>query len=447
MKTTAKKMSVFQLTTLVAANMMGAGIIMLPSKLAEVGTVSVLSWLITAFGSLILAYIFAQCGVFTQKTGGMGGYSEYAFGRTGHFMANYSYAISLVIANVAIAISAVGYAAVLFDITLTPVQVSMATIALLWMAAVLNFGGSNKTGQIGNITVWGTILPVLFISVAGWYWFSPDLYISVWNPQHLPFFDAVSDSIALTLWGFLGFESAAANMDAVENPKRNVPIATFFGTLAVAVIYVLSTNIMAGIVPNLDLLHSTAPFGLAFAYMFNDTIGHAVMAAMVISCCGAILCWQFTLSRVFKSCAENGLFPKVFARVNKTDSPVRGIVIILLIQTGMALMTTDESLYKQFENLVNLAVVTNVVPYIMCCIGVHFMLKREGASSRLRLAMYFMTGVAIVYCFYAIYSCGEALAISGAIVVAIGFAIYQMVFRFVPKLKRLLKAKVSKQSI
>lgn len=187
MKTTAKKMSVFQLTTLVAANMMGAGIIMLPSKLAEVGTVSVLSWLITAFGSLILAYIFAQCGVFTQKTGGMGGYSEYAFGRTGHFMANYSYAISLVIANVAIAISAVGYAAVLFDITLTPVQVSMATIALLWMAAVLNFGGSNKTGQIGNITVWGTILPVLFISVAGWYWFSPDLYISVWNPQHLPF--------------------------------------------------------------------------------------------------------------------------------------------------------------------------------------------------------------------------------------------------------------------
>ena len=60
MKTTAKKMSVFQLTTLVAANMMGAGIIMLPTKLAEVGTISVLSWLITAVGSLILAHIFAQ---------------------------------------------------------------------------------------------------------------------------------------------------------------------------------------------------------------------------------------------------------------------------------------------------------------------------------------------------------------------------------------------------
>ena len=39
MKTTAKKMSVFQLTTMVAANMLGAGIIMLPTNLAQVGTI------------------------------------------------------------------------------------------------------------------------------------------------------------------------------------------------------------------------------------------------------------------------------------------------------------------------------------------------------------------------------------------------------------------------
>ena len=34
------------------------------------------------------------------------------------------------------------------------------------------------------------------------------------------FYDAVKQSISLTLWGFLGFESAAANADAVENPKK-----------------------------------------------------------------------------------------------------------------------------------------------------------------------------------------------------------------------------------
>ena len=98
-------MSVVQLTFVTAANMLGAGIIMLPTKLAEVGTISIISWIITSLGSLALAMAFARCGMFTTKPGGMGGYSEYAFGRIGHFMANYAYSVSIVIANVAIAIT------------------------------------------------------------------------------------------------------------------------------------------------------------------------------------------------------------------------------------------------------------------------------------------------------------------------------------------------------
>lgn len=440
MKGTAKKMSVFQLTTLVAANMLGAGIIMLPTKLAEVGTISVLSWLITAVGSLILAHIFAQCGMFTTRSGGMGGYSEYAFGRTGHFMANYSYAISLVIANVAIAISAVGYTAVLFNWSLSPVQLSLATIALLWLAALLNFGGNARTGKISNITVWGSIIPVLFVSTFGWFWFDPELYKTVWNPNQMPFFSAVSESITLTLWAFLGFESAAANMDAVENPKKNVPIATFFGTLAVAVIYVLSTNIMAGIVPNLDLLHSTAPFGLVFAHMFNETVGHIVMAMMIVACCGAILCWQFTLSRVFKSAAEEGFFPKVFSRVNKADAPVRGLLILLLVQTALALMTTNENLSHQFENLVNLAVVTNVFPYILCCVSVNILLKEENASLFIRRSIAGLSFFALIYSVYAIYAAGEGPIIGGTIAIVLGYIGYQIVFNLIPKVAELRKS-------
>lgn len=103
------KMGVVQLTILTAVNMMGSGIIMLPTKLAEVGTISIVSRLVTAVGSMALAYAFAKCGMFSRKSGGMGGYAEYAFGKSGNFMANYTYGVSLLIANIAIAISAVGY--------------------------------------------------------------------------------------------------------------------------------------------------------------------------------------------------------------------------------------------------------------------------------------------------------------------------------------------------
>ena len=101
------KMSVTQLTLLTAINMMGSGIVMLPTKLAEIGTISILSWLITAVGSLCLAYAFAKCGMFSKRPG-MGGYSEYAFGKAGNFMANYTYGVSLLFSLSRLPVSAMG---------------------------------------------------------------------------------------------------------------------------------------------------------------------------------------------------------------------------------------------------------------------------------------------------------------------------------------------------
>ncbi|EOI7431704.1 putrescine-ornithine antiporter, partial [Yersinia enterocolitica] len=361
----SNKMGVVQLTILTAVNMMGSGIIMLPTKLAEVGTISIVSWLVTAVGSMALAYAFAKCGMFSHKSGGMGGYAEYAFGKSGNFMANYTYGVSLLIANVAIAISAVGYGTELIGAELSPLGICLATIGVLWLCTVANFGGARITGKISEITVWGVIIPVVGLSVIGWFWFSPTLYAESWNPHHVPTFEAIGASIAMTLWAFLGLESACANTDVVENPEKNVPIAVLGGTLGTAVIYIVSTNVIAGIVPNIDLANSTAPFGLAFAQMFDPTVGKIIMALMVMSCCGSLLGWQFTIAQVFKSSADEGYFPKVFSKISKAEAPIKGMLVIVVIQTVLSLMTISPSLNKQFNVLVNLAVVTNIIPYIL----------------------------------------------------------------------------------
>ena len=176
MAASKSKMNVWQLTILTAVNMMGSGIILLPAKLAEVGTISIFSWLITAGGSLALAYAFARCGMLSKKPGGMGGYSEYAFGKAGNYMANYTYGLSLVIGNVAIAVTAVGYGTVLFDATLTPIAICIWTIILLCITTFANFGGARITGRIGSVTVWGVIIPTVVISIIGWFWFSADTW-------------------------------------------------------------------------------------------------------------------------------------------------------------------------------------------------------------------------------------------------------------------------------
>ncbi|ACA32082.1 putrescine-ornithine antiporter [Histophilus somni] len=420
----SNKIGVVQLTILTMVNMMGSGIIMLPTKLAEIGTISIVSWLVTAVGSTALAYAFAQCGMFSKKSGGMGGYAEYSFGKAGNFMANYTYGVSLVIANTAIAISAVGYGSELLNVTLSPISIALCTIFTLWLATVLNFGGARITGNISSFTIWGVIIPVVGICLIGWFWFSGEMYVSAWNPHNVPTFEAIGVSISMTLWAFLGLESACANTDVVENPERNVPIAVLGGTLGAAVIYIVSTNVIAGIVPNLELANSTAPFGLAFAHMFEETTGKVVMGLMVMSCFGSLLGWQFTIAQVFKSSAEEGYFPAFFKKVTSKNAPIIGMVTITAIQSLLALMTISPSLNKQFNILVDLAVVTNVIPYLLSMAALMVLLKVEKVALNKAKITTFVAFIGSLYSLYALYAAGEQAMLYGSIVTFIGWTLY-----------------------
>ncbi|POY44888.1 putrescine-ornithine antiporter [Avibacterium gallinarum] len=427
MSTKNNKIGVLQLTILTMVNMMGSGIIMLPTKLAEIGTISIVSWLVTAVGSTALAYAFAQCGMFSKKSGGMGGYAEYSFGKAGNFMANYTYGVSLVIANTAIAISAVGYGSELFGVSLSPVSIALWTIFTLWLATSLNFGGPRITGNISSFTIWGVIIPVVGISIIGWYWFDGSMYVNSWNPHHVPTFEAISVSISMTLWAFLGLESACANTDVVENPEKNVPIAVLGGTLGAAVIYIVSTNVIAGIVPNLELANSTAPFGLVFAHMFNETTGKIIMGLMVLSCFGSLLGWQFTIAQVFKSSAEEGYFPAFFKKVTDKNAPIIGMVTITAIQTLLAFMTISPSLNKQFNVLVDLAVVTNVIPYLLSMAALGVLLRSANASSNKYKITIFVAFIGSLYSIYALYAAGEQAMLYGSIVTFVGWTLYGFV--------------------
>src|SRR5205814_8154715 len=94
-----KRMNLVQLTFIVAVNMMGSGIIMLPTNMAQVGAISLLSWIVTALGSMAIAYGFAQAGMFNQRPGGMAAYAEDAYGKDGYFVTFLLYFFSLALCN------------------------------------------------------------------------------------------------------------------------------------------------------------------------------------------------------------------------------------------------------------------------------------------------------------------------------------------------------------
>jgi putrescine:ornithine antiporter len=418
-------MNVVQLTFIVAVNMMGSGIIMLPTNMAKVGAISLLSWIVTALGSMAIAYGFAQAGIFNQREGGMSAYAEDAYGKPGYFVVFFLYFLSLAIGNVAIAISAVGYLAGFFPgLSATPIATTLGVIGLLWLTTVANFGGPSVTGKIGSITVWGVILPVGLLSLIGWFWFKGHIFAEAWNPQGLSLGAGMGSSIALTLWAFLGMESAAQNSSAVENPKRDVPLACLFGTLGAAVIYVLSTTVIQGIVPNAELAESTGPFGLAFTHMFNPTVGSIVMGLAVLACLGSLLGWQFTIAMTGKSAADQRMFPSFFTRLNRMGAPVTGMIVMGIVQSLLALSTISPSLSDQFGVLVNLAVVTNVIPYIIALSALPLMMQRAGVERPKYRTNVAIAVVAMLYSTYAIYASGVDAVMGGTLVMAIGFIIW-----------------------
>jgi putrescine:ornithine antiporter len=425
MPAAAKKMNVVQLTFIVAVNMMGSGIIMLPTNMAKVGAISLLSWIVTALGSMAIAYGFAQAGLFNQREGGMSAYAEDAYGKPGYFNVFFLYFISLAIGNVAIAISAVGYLASFFPwLASTPVATTIGVIGLLWLTTVANFGGPSVTGKIGSVTVWGVILPVGLLSFVGWFWFKSSTFAEAWNPQGLSLGAGMGSSIALTLWAFLGMESAAQNSAAVENPKRDVPLACLFGTLGAAVIYILSTTVIQGIVPNKELAESTGPFGLAYSHMFNPTVGSIVMGLAVLACLGSLLGWQFTISMTAKSASDQRMFPSFFSKLNGMGAPVTGMIVMGVVQSLMALSTASPTLSETFGVLVSLAVVTNVIPYIVALSALPLMMNRAGVEPGKYRFNVAIALVAMLYSTYAIYASGKDAVMGGTIVMAIGFIIW-----------------------
>jgi putrescine:ornithine antiporter len=427
-----KKMTLMGLTTLVAVNMMGSGIIMLPTNLAQLGAVSLLSWIVTAIGSMAIAYCFAQLGVLCPRSGGMSAYSEEAHGKSSFFMASFLYYLSLAIGNVAIAISAVGYLTPFFPwLGSGAIPLFVGVVTLIWLTTFANFGGAAVTGRIGALTVWGVIIPVAGLSIFGWFWFKPEVFAAAWNPHGIAANEAIVQSIPLTLWAFLGMESAAQNAGAVENPQKTVPMACMLGTLGAAAIYILSTSVIQGIVPNAELAQSSAPFAQVYAQMFSPGIGRIVMALAVMACLGSLLGWQFTLSQTSKFTADERMFPAFYAKVNKSGAPVIGMLVAGGLQTLMAISTISPNASEQFGKLVSLAAVTNIVPYITAITAllvVMFTSRVEGAVYNRNVAAIL---VAVIYSCYALYASGKDAVFGGMIVMMVGYMLYGFIaYRF-----------------
>lgn len=112
------------------------------------------------------------------------------------------------------------------------------------------------------------------------------------------------------------------------------------------------------------------------------------------------------------------------SKVTKDDAPVLGMTIIVSVQTLMSFMTISPSLYRQFNTLVDLAVVTNVMPYLLSMAAVFVMLKAEGVTGNQAKWVKIMAFIGTVYSLYALYAAGFEAMMYGALATFAGWFFY-----------------------
>ncbi len=365
----ARKMSLLQATMLVAGNMIGTGVFLLPVNLASVGGIAVLGFLVATAGAAALGLVFAKLGELDPQEGGPYAYARDFLGPYAGFQTNYVYWFGNWIGNIAIAVAAVGYLAEFIRPISVPPASVWATAVVIWVLTFANILGPRVVGALETWTMSLALVPILGIAFFGWLWFDKATFLAGWNVSGGSDMHAISRAASMALWAFMGIESASVSAGVIENPKRNIPLATLMGLGLSAVVYILSSSVIMGIIPNAELRIAHAPFAEA-ARMAVGTWGMVVIAlCAILKSLGSLGGWMLLVGQSAKAAADDGMFPAVFARLNRHGVPGRGLVIVAVLMTIVLFATMSPTLAGQFNRIVDLAVILAVLPYIYASVA------------------------------------------------------------------------------
>jgi APA family basic amino acid/polyamine antiporter len=351
-------------TALIIGTIIGVGIFNLPTSLAAYGPISLVSMGLTTIGALALALLFASLSRRLPADGGPYAYARVAFGNRYGFANAWSYWITAWSGNAAIAVGWVLYVEHFINKDHTKAISILLVLAGLWGAAAVNLSGVKNMGAIQVVTTVLKFFAVGFIATVGLFYINTANY-TPFNISGVRALTAIGGGMAIALFSYVGVECVSVAAGKVRDPDRNVPRATLYGTLATAVVYMLSLIAVFGILPSDQLANSTEPFSAAANAMFGGTWAGDVMALLVIiSGIGALNGWTMICAEMPLAAATDGLFPQRFKRLTRTEVPAFGILTSTSLASVAILVNyLGSSGATAFTTLVLMTGITAAIPY------------------------------------------------------------------------------------
>ncbi len=418
-----KKIGLWICIALVVGNMIGSGIFLLPASLAVFGGISLVGWLATTFGALMTALVFVRLSRKFPRQGGPYRYAYDNFGPFAGFSVAWSYWVSIWCGNAAISVAAVNYLSFFWpELQQSSLLSVIVTLSLVWSLTLLNIKGVRQAGIFQLVTTVLKFIPLAGLGLMVFMVFNP-IAFEPFNLSGQPVLQAVTATAALTLWAFLGLESATVPADNVNNPGVTIPRATMIGFLAVAAVYISSTLTIMSVVPNEQLQTSSAPFADAATAIWGEWAGYAIAICAVISCLGALNGWILLQGQMPMTASRDGLLPKIFSDKNNSGVSTGALVISSILISVLVLANFNDGMVELFTFAILVSTLGVFIPYLFSIaadiknIISHWQTNQDYFS--------FTSAVlALLYCCWAISGIGLKEMIWGIVLIIAGCPIY-----------------------
>jgi cadaverine:lysine antiporter len=444
----AQKIGLIGAIAIVAGNMMGSGIALLPSTLASLGSITLISWVLATIGALALAFIYARLGNRDPQPGGPIAYSGEVAPIFG-YQAGLLYFHAGWVGNLAMALAGVDYLSVFFPSLTHPIPGGIATIGVIWIFTFINLLGASWMGKLVTIGVIGLLIPVILTGTVGWFAFDGDLFTQNWHVGKTSSPAAIMGGVVLCIWAFIGVESASVNAGLVKNPTRTIPMATMIGTGVAAVVYIASCTVISGMFPYEQVADSGAPFALALEHIFHSfasgatsgaahtaTVGsigtwikYAVAAVTAFACLISLSSWIMMIAQAGARASRDGTLPAVFNKTNAKGVPVKGMLLLGAFATGLMVVVIAISAISKgnsqdmFGTIASVTVLFTVIPYFYSALQ----MMRLGRMDHIKLHTSFLplivSLIAIVWCFVALAGTSRGVLVA-AILIILGVLIF-----------------------
>lgn len=356
-------------TVLVAGNMIGSGVFMLPASLAATGSSTLISWILTSAGAMALAGVFAALATIRPTPDAIVDYPARGLHPFFGFANWWLYLLACWIGVPAVALAATGYLAFFLPGLAQPLAGAWTTVGIIWALTIANIFGAKLVTRLGGLTLLIGLAPIMVATVLGLAAFDSELFAAGWNVSGKPLSVAVGQSLAPVFWAFLGVESASFAAAVVRDPERNVARASLGGVAIAAVVYIAASVAMLGSIPAEVLAKSTAPFADAIRILWGPAAAGVIAVCALLKTLGTVGGWMLVTAEGSRSGAAAGYLPRILSHGDATRAPVRDLLLAAVLMSGVLLASVSPTLGKQFGVLINITVNFSMVAYALCSLS------------------------------------------------------------------------------